>query len=109
MQANPKVQERPDVSAAERTSHELVMRILKLRWMGMENEPVRCGSCCVASIRNAPCWRACPMRIRPTTILKHVRSRSIGERIITCLRRADGQQSPSAPARTLASSSTALR
>ena len=38
MQANPKVQERPDVSAAERTSHELVMRILKLRWMGMENE-----------------------------------------------------------------------
>ena len=39
MQANPKVQERPDVSAAERTSHELVMRILKLRWMGMENEP----------------------------------------------------------------------
>jgi len=38
MEANPKVQERPDVSAAERTSHELVMRILKLRWMGMENE-----------------------------------------------------------------------
>ena len=38
MQANPKVQERPDVSAAERTSHEVVMRILKLRWMGMENE-----------------------------------------------------------------------
>ena len=26
------------------------------------------------------------------TILKHVGSRSIGERIITCLRRADGQQ-----------------
>jgi hypothetical protein len=38
MEANPKVQERPDVSAVERTSHELVMRILKLRRMGMENE-----------------------------------------------------------------------
>ena len=38
MLANTKVQGRPDVSAAERTSHELVMRVLKLRWMGMENE-----------------------------------------------------------------------
>jgi CDGSH iron-sulfur domain-containing protein 3 len=55
-------------------------------------KPSQMGSCCVASIRNAPCRRGSPMRIRPNTILKHVRSRSIGERIITCLRRADGQQ-----------------
>lgn len=33
-----RVQERPPAAAEERASHELVMRILKLRWMGMENE-----------------------------------------------------------------------
>lgn len=32
------VQERPHAAAEERARHELVMRILKLRWMGMENE-----------------------------------------------------------------------
>lgn len=32
------VQERPDVSAQEYASHYLILRILKLRWMGLENE-----------------------------------------------------------------------
>jgi hypothetical protein len=36
LQAN--AQERPDVSAEERASHDLIKRILKLRWMGMEAE-----------------------------------------------------------------------
>jgi hypothetical protein len=35
------VQERPDVPAEECTSHDLMMRILKLRWMGMETEANR--------------------------------------------------------------------
>jgi hypothetical protein len=35
------VQVRPDVPAEERTSHDLMMRILKLRWMGMESEANR--------------------------------------------------------------------
>ncbi len=30
--------ERPDVSAEERRSHELIKRILKLRWIGMDAE-----------------------------------------------------------------------
>jgi hypothetical protein len=38
MEFNASVQERPNVSAEERASHELIMRILKLRWMGMESE-----------------------------------------------------------------------
>lgn len=79
MQTNPKVQERPDVSAAERTSHELVMRILKLRWMGMENG-TESDAGRAASPRSA----------------MHVRSRSIGERITTCLRRPMGSNAASA-------------
>lgn len=38
MEMSSDVRERPDVSAEERASHELVKRILKLRWMGMNNE-----------------------------------------------------------------------
>ena len=34
LQAN--AQERPDISAGERASHDPIKRILKLRWMGME-------------------------------------------------------------------------
>lgn len=41
MQINTTVQELPHVSAEERASHELIMRILKLRWMGMESEAER--------------------------------------------------------------------
>ena len=41
MEIHANVQERPDVSSAERTSHEFIMRILKLRWMGMDNEAER--------------------------------------------------------------------
>jgi hypothetical protein len=32
------VQPQPDVSATERESRKLVHRILKLRWLGMEDE-----------------------------------------------------------------------
>lgn len=32
------VQERPDVSAEERAMHEVFKRILKLRWMGMDDK-----------------------------------------------------------------------
>ena len=35
------VPERPDISTHERASHELVMQILKLRWIGMEVEAER--------------------------------------------------------------------
>jgi hypothetical protein len=38
---NPSIQQSPDVSVAERASCELVMRILKLRWMGMDDEAER--------------------------------------------------------------------
>ena len=38
---NPSIQQSPDVSVAERASRELVMRILKLRWMGMDDEAER--------------------------------------------------------------------
>jgi len=38
---SPNIQQNPDVSAAEGASRELVMRILKLRWMGMDNEAER--------------------------------------------------------------------
>jgi hypothetical protein len=38
MEVYASVRERPDVSAQERASHELLMRVLKLRWMGLENE-----------------------------------------------------------------------
>jgi hypothetical protein len=38
MEMRSSVQERPDVSAQERASHELIKRILKLRWIGMEVE-----------------------------------------------------------------------
>jgi hypothetical protein len=41
MQLNTHVQEHPDVPAEESAAHELIMRILKLRWMGMENEAAR--------------------------------------------------------------------
>jgi len=41
MEFNADVRERSDLSAEERMSHELIMRILKLRWMGMENEAER--------------------------------------------------------------------
>ncbi len=35
------VRERPDIPPDERRSHELIMRILKLRWMGMDGEAKR--------------------------------------------------------------------
>lgn len=38
---SPNIQQNPDVVTAERASHELVMRILKLRWIGMDNEAER--------------------------------------------------------------------
>ena len=41
MEANANVQEPPDVSAAEHTSHAVVMRILNLRWMEVENDAER--------------------------------------------------------------------
>jgi hypothetical protein len=41
MEMNANVQERPDVSVEEGLSHELITRVLKLRWMGMENEARR--------------------------------------------------------------------
>ena len=41
MQMNANVQERPEVSVEEGLSHQLIMRVLKLRWMGMENEAKR--------------------------------------------------------------------
>ncbi len=41
MKTNASVEERPDVSIDERMSHALIMWILKLRWMGMENEAER--------------------------------------------------------------------
>lgn len=37
MRTNANVQ-CPDVSVEEGLSHQLVMRVLKLRWMGMEDE-----------------------------------------------------------------------
>jgi len=41
VEMNANVQERPDVSVEEGLSHQLIMRVLKLRWMGMENEAKR--------------------------------------------------------------------
>ena len=41
MEIRATVQVHPDVPAEERTSHDLMMRILKLRWMGMESEANR--------------------------------------------------------------------
>jgi hypothetical protein len=35
------VRGRPDILPDERRSHELIMRILKLRWMGMDGEAKR--------------------------------------------------------------------
>ena len=44
MQANPKVQERPDVSAAERTSHELGQRFHGLNHIRQLGKLIgRCG------------------------------------------------------------------
>jgi hypothetical protein len=34
----PEIQENPDQPAQQPASHRLVMRILKLRWMGMDDE-----------------------------------------------------------------------
>jgi hypothetical protein len=41
MAAPSDVQQVPDVSATERAAHKLVHRILKLRWLGMEDEAER--------------------------------------------------------------------
>lgn len=41
MEMQRKAPERPDVSAEERRSHELIKQILKLRWMGREVEAER--------------------------------------------------------------------
>lgn len=38
MEINANVSERPDVSAEEQVSQHLIMRILKLRWMGLDIE-----------------------------------------------------------------------
>ncbi len=38
MKMHSRDHERPDVSAEERRSHELIKRILKLRWIGMDAE-----------------------------------------------------------------------
>jgi hypothetical protein len=35
------VAQQPDVSGTERAAHNLVKRILKLRWIGMEDEAER--------------------------------------------------------------------
>jgi hypothetical protein len=35
------VHEHPDVSAEEHAAHDLIQRILKLRWMGMEDEAMQ--------------------------------------------------------------------
>lgn len=32
------IQERPEVSAKERASHDMIKQILKLRWIGMDVE-----------------------------------------------------------------------
>ena len=41
MEMLAKQQEIPDVSADQRASNELIKRIRKLRWMGMEGEAER--------------------------------------------------------------------
>ena len=41
MDIGANVQERPDVTADEQASHEIITRIRKLRWMGMEVEAER--------------------------------------------------------------------
>jgi hypothetical protein len=41
MKGYASVRERPNVPLEERASHELIMRILKLRWMGLESEAER--------------------------------------------------------------------
>lgn len=44
MQAGSNGQNHPDVSVEERTSKELVKRIRKLRWIGMEEDAKRMES-----------------------------------------------------------------
>jgi hypothetical protein len=44
MEISSNVCECPDVSADERATHQLIKRILKLRWMGMEQEAERIAS-----------------------------------------------------------------
>jgi hypothetical protein len=41
MEMAPEVQENSDEAPEQTVSHELVMRILKLRWMGMDDEAER--------------------------------------------------------------------
>lgn len=41
MQARPRDQDIPDVSADQRASNEMIKLIRKLRWMGMEGEAER--------------------------------------------------------------------
>jgi hypothetical protein len=41
MEFDAHVAERPDVPAGERASHDIIMRILKLRWMGLDDEAER--------------------------------------------------------------------
>ncbi len=41
MKGYASVQERPNLPPDERASHELILRILKLRWMGLEREAER--------------------------------------------------------------------
>jgi hypothetical protein len=41
MAAPSDVQQQPDVSPTERAAHKLINRILKLRWLGMEDEAER--------------------------------------------------------------------
>jgi hypothetical protein len=38
MEVPTEIRERPDVSAEEHATRETIKRILKLRWMGMEEE-----------------------------------------------------------------------
>ena len=52
-------QERPDVSMEQRRSSELVKRIRKLRWMGLEGEAERMGTV-LTSISPTDCVLAAP-------------------------------------------------
>lgn len=38
MDMAPRINENPDQTAQQPAAHNLVMRILKLRWMGMDDE-----------------------------------------------------------------------
>ena len=53
MEARHVKQQCPDVSAEQRASNELVKRIRKLRWMGMEKEAERIQSQ-LATYRDPP-------------------------------------------------------